>query len=177
MSTFKYNRKVFSAAMQRLRNKIGEAAAEAVDIVVKDAAQTAREIAAWRDPGRHEQLYGGTFWSWENTGMARSSIQGYVIGRGALYDLPAMVTTSYENGVPLRHPHTTDSNVTEQRSPIPGHVIGVITMNVHYGPYLQEWEIDQGREPATIEVLDSHWAAIYVPMLRSSIGGDMNVRT
>lgn len=166
-SSFKFNATRFQKAMNDFEQGIREAAETAMQKVVKQAATDARAIKQWRDPGEHTQVYpNGDEWTWTVTGMAAASIQGYVVPKKNLAKLPTVWTTSYRNGHPLQHPHYTNDSVTGDYSADDTKVIGIITMNVAYAPYLQDWEMEGGGAPVTVEVLEFNWDRVYVPIVR-----------
>jgi hypothetical protein len=138
---------------------------ETMQTLMDTAADDARAIEHWRNPGRYEEDYGGNTWSWEVTGMAAASIQGYVVPNKDLAGQATKVTTSYWNGIALKHPSSTNDAVTGDHQAAPEHIVGVLTMNVAYAPYLQEYELRQGYTPVVVEVFDAQWAQVYVPQI------------
>ncbi len=162
-STFKFNRNAFLTAMGDLRLGVINAAEEAMEAVVSKAAKDAQDIKKWRDEGWYSEDYASGNWTWEVTGMAAASIQGYVVPNKTLHQQPTYETVSYWNGIPKKKVHATDSSVTGTYNEEQDKVIGIITMNVAYAPYLQEYEMDLAQYPVTVEVLEMNWATVYVP--------------
>jgi hypothetical protein len=168
---FKFNAGPFSAAMKDLGLGIEYAAHKGMEEVVSVAEMDAQAIQHWQEEGQYEVAYpSGTTWTWTVTDMARSSITGYVVPNKRLKNLPSFDTTSYRNGQALRHPHGADDNVTQDHQPQPHTVIGIVTMNVAYAPYLQAYELGGGELPVTVEVFEQNWSRVYVPsILRPAI--------
>lgn len=168
---FKFNAGAFSAAMDDLAEGIKEAGREAMEDVVSKAELDAQAIQHWRDEGTYTETYpGGTTWEWTVTDMARTSITGYVVPNKKLKALPNFATTSYRNGQALVHPHKQDNSVTGDHSLIPGQIIGIVTMNAAYAPYLQDYELSLGEQPVVVEVFEQNWSRYYVPsILRPAI--------
>jgi hypothetical protein len=171
-SDIKFNRLALEAAFDDIATQLRLAAEEGMQKVVDRAADDARGIYNWNRPGDQEQEYpNGTVWQWEVTGMAAASIQGYVVPNKRLRGQADRLTTSYKNGAPRQHPHWTDDAVTQDHAPDPDKVIGVVTMNIGYAPYLQEWEQETfGQPPVTVTVFEAFWSRVYVPtVLRPTI--------
>jgi hypothetical protein len=162
-SSFKFNRSAFQLAMGDLRMGVIEAATEAMEQAVAKAAKDAQTIKAWRDEGWHEQDYPSGHWRWEVTGMAKSSIQGYVVPNKTLQQQPTYGTVSYWNGMPKQKIHSTNDSVTGSYSEERDRVIGIVTMNVAYAAYLQDWEMTRSQYPVTVEVFEMNWSSVYVP--------------
>lgn len=159
--------KYYAADLIQAKSALGagmrRAAKKAMKAAMKQAEADAKSIYQWRNPGRYEEDYPSGHWSWEVTGMAAASITGYVVPDKDLKQLPTTVTTSYHDGVALRHPHFTDDGVTGDYREDPDIIKGVLTMNIAYAPYLQAYETDTFGDPVVIEVLEANWASYYVP--------------
>lgn len=162
-SSLRYHRDDVQQATTALAREMRKAARKGMQAVMDKAAEDARAIANWRDPGRYEVDYPSGRWSWEVTGMAKASIVGYVVPDKRLPQQARMTTTSYHNGAGLTHPHYTDDGVTGSYADNPDVIQGILTMNVAYAPYLQEHEIEMDGEPATVDALEMNWARVYVP--------------
>ncbi len=162
-SSFTFNKDAFSVAIGDLRLGVIVGANEAMEKVVAKAAKDAQSIKQWRDEGWQEEDYPSGHWRWEVTGMAKASIQGYVVPDKSLQQQPTYETVSFWNGIPKQKIHNTDDAVTGTHAQENERVIGVITMNVAYAPYLQEYETTLSQYPVTVEVLEMNWASVYVP--------------
>jgi hypothetical protein len=159
----KFDRAGLQRDTKTLRFSVNYAARQAMEKTIKQAARDAKGLVEWRAPGEQAEVYGDTLWEWTTTGSAAKSIQGYVVPNKNLQQFSTQ-TTSYRNGQPLSHPHYTDDTVTDNHSVEKGKIAGVLTMNIHYAPYLQEWEEDNGGVVVE-EVLDANWDANYVPTI------------
>jgi hypothetical protein len=175
-SKFEFRASAFSAALDALAQGIKEAGEVGMQKVVDAAAEDARRIKSWRDPGEYEEDYDSGHWQWTVTGTAAASIVGYVVPKKTTLRGAAEMTTSYWNGIPLKHPHPLDDSVTQDTAPQDDTIIGVVTMNVAYAPYLQAWETDHGfmggqqEYPVTVEVFEMMWGNHYAPnILRPEI--------
>lgn len=169
-SSFKFNQPMFHRSMKVLQETLLLAGEEGMQKVVDQAADDARQIQHWREPGPAEEDYPSGHWEWEVTGMAAASIQGYVVPNKKLHGQPSRTTISHWNGIALRHPHSTDDSVTGDHNPDPGKVIGIVTMNIAYAPYLQDYERREGETPVVVEVFDTMWSQVYIPtILRPAI--------
>lgn len=168
---FKFNAGQFATAMDALAEGMKAAGREGMEEVVAKAEMDAQGLEHWRQEGQYTETYpNGTTWEWTVTDMARTSITGYVVPNKKLKSLPNFETVSYRNGQALRHLHHADNNVTGDYAPLPGEIIGVVTMNVAYAPYLQAYELSEGELPVTVEVFEQNWARYYVPsILRPTI--------
>jgi hypothetical protein len=164
-SSLKYYHADIIQAQSALGAGMRRAGRAGMRAVMQQAQEDARAIDHWRSPGRYEEEYPSGLWSWEVTGMARSSIVGYVVPDKRLPQAAAFYTTSYHDGEPLQHPHSTDDDVTGDYREDPDTVTGILTMNVAYAPYLQDYEIRANGEPVVIEVLDANWSSVYVPTI------------
>lgn len=162
-SSFTFNEGAFLGALSRLRDGIEEAAREGMEEVMSRAEMDAQAIARWREEGTYSKSYPSGDWTWTVTDMARSSITAYVVPNKRLKRLPTFETISTWNGIPLRHEHRTDDSVTGNHSASANVVVGVVTMNVAYAPYLQEHEMELASYPVTVEVLEMNWSRVYVP--------------
>ncbi len=169
--SFKFNAGEFSAAMVDLAEGMRDAGKEGMEAVVAQAELDAQSIQHWREEGTYNETYpSGTNWVWTVTDMARTSITGYVVPNKKLKSLPNFATTSFRNGQALTHQHKQNDNVTGDHSFIPGQIIGIVTMNVAYAPYLQEYELSLGEQPVVVEVFEQNWSRYYVPsILRPTI--------
>lgn len=161
---FTFDRAAFSADTRRIGAAAEQAAEEAMSATVRQAADDARGLIEWREPGEQAQQYGNTLWEWTTTGSAARSIQGYVVPRKRLSQF-STETVSRRNGVPRKHPHYTDDGVTDDHTAEPGTVVGIVTMNINYGPPLQEWEENTTGHVVTEEVFAANWDAFYVPAI------------
>ena len=157
----------YAADVQQAKSELGNAmrgaAKKSMQSAMKQSEADAQRIYHWRRPGRYEKDYPSGHWVWEVTGMSAASIKGYVVPEKELAQLPTTVTTSYHDGVALHHTHYTDDGVTSDYGVTPDIIKGVLTMNIAYAPYLQEYEIDNFGEPVVIEVLEANWDSYYVP--------------
>lgn len=162
-SKFTFDFTGFKSDLEQLEQGMKVAGKHAIRAVVEKAAEDATYIIHWRTPGMWELDYPSGNWQWEVTGLAHQSIFGYVVPDRDSPDIGNTVTTSYWNGIALNHPHYTDDSVTEDYSEDPKRIIGVVTMNINYAPYLQDFEMSNGEEPVTVEVLSMNWDAAYVP--------------
>lgn len=168
--SFKFNAGAFSAAMTDLAEGMRDAGRVGMEEVVSQAEMDAQALQHWNEEGQQSGEYGGTEWVWTVTDMARSSIVGYVVPNKKLKSLPNFATTSYRNGQALVHPHHQDNNVTGDHAPLPDRIIGIVTMNVAYAPYLQDYELSLGALPVVVEVFEQNWSRYYVPsILRPAI--------
>jgi hypothetical protein len=171
-SDITFNAGALHTAATDLAGALREAGRQGMQKVVDRAAADAKGICNWNHPGPQEKEYpDGTRWQWMVTGMAAASIQGYVVPNKSLTGQASVETTSYRDGLPLRHPHSTDDGVTRDYADDPDRVIGVVTMNVAYAPYLQDWEQETfNQEPVTVVVFEAFWSRVYVAtILRPTI--------
>lgn len=169
MSSFTFNRALFAGACADLREAIKTGARSAVQKTIDQAVIDAREMAAWNEDGSDQQeTYGdGDTWEWHVSGLARESIQGYVVPDKQLAARATTFTTSRHNGQPLIHPHATTDSVTGDYANDPNKVVGVVTMNAAYAPFLQEWETTAGGQqvPVTVQVFSLNWDGYYAPRI------------
>lgn len=166
--------KVHSAFKPKLaaHKKLLEAAADAgMTAVVDQAAEDARSMKRWRDPG--ESNFGE--WEWTTTGLSVESISGHVVtprksasGYKRLRRAPTQVLL---RGYPM---HTTEHSTTSRpkRRSTAGKVLGVVTMYADYAHWVQRMEIEGSLGgsispgiPVVIEVFQSNWANYYVPQI------------
>lgn len=171
-STISFDSVKFRSALQDIRDTLLASTNDAMQVVVTQAAEDARNMISWRDPGSYTETYGTTEWTWTVTGTAVSSIQGYVVGRGSVTGQPAQWTTSYQNGRPRKHPHTTTLGGETTTSP-KERVVGIVTMNASYAAFLQQWELLGGGLPVTQEVFMANWQRVYRMLARRTITGGM----
>lgn len=163
-SRLKYHSDDVRQTTTALERAMRRGAKSAMRKAMKEAERDAKEAYQWRSPGRYEVDYGRTgIWSWEVTGMSAASITGYVVPDKVLPQLPYQETTSYYNGLPLRHPHATDDGVTGNYRENPDVIKGVLTMNTAYAPYLQDYEELELGGPVVEEVLEAWWDGHYWP--------------
>ena len=161
---FKFNAADFAAAMLDLGIGIRTAGEKGMGEVVAQAEMDAQAIQHWREEGTYNETYpSGTNWEWTVTDMARTSITGYVVPNKRLKSLPSFETTSYRNGQALRHRHQQNNNVTGDHTLVWGQIIGIVTMNVAYAPYLQDYEMGLGELPVVVEVFEQNWSRYYIP--------------
>jgi len=168
-SGVEFDATAFSADMKALELAMREASREAMAEMIRQAVEDARSLKRWRDPDRYEQLYPSGHWSWEVTGMASSSITGYIVPDKKLPRLASRITTSYHDGRALTHPHYVDDRVTGDYVDREHVVQGVITMNIAYAPYLQDYEMKVAGEPVTVEVLRVNWSSVYAPRILTPV--------
>jgi hypothetical protein len=171
--TLKFDRSGFAADRRALTKALRRAGEKGMAKVVKQAETDAKAVYSWRRPGTYTVQYPGAEWTWTVTGMAAASITGYVVPNKRLNTLATIVTTSYKNGVPLQHPHFTDNAVTGDVAEEENMVIGVVTMNVAYAPYLQDYEMQGGDSPVVVEVFEMNWERVYIPSLAATIEAEM----
>jgi len=164
-STITYDAAKVSAAFADIALAIDIAAYEGMDAAMKTAEKDAQETAAWREEGHYTVDYPSGEWSWQVTGLARSSITAYVVPNKKLTHFPDYWTTSHWNGIALQHPHKYDDSLTSSPSADPDKAIGIITMNVAYAPYLQDYEKSIANVPITVEVLEMNWVPVYIPII------------
>ena len=165
-SSITYKAAFMRQAVTDLGQAIQLAATEGMEKVVAQAAEDARSLADWRAPGEQTETYpGGVTWEWTTTGMAAASIQGYVVPNKRLRGQSTQWTTSYRNGIPRQHIHATDDSITGNHQAPRHTIVGIVTMNIAYAPYLQRWEMEGAgqQEPVTVEVFRVMWSFYYVP--------------
>ncbi len=173
LSSIKFNRGLLRRAVEDFRTAIEKSAEVGMDRAMKMAQHDAAGTAHWREANTYTQEYPSGEWTWTVTGMARSSITAYVVPGRGLRHFPDYWTTSYRNGMPLQHKHSFDDSIASTPTPQEGKVIGIITMNVAYAPYLQDYERSIGVQPITVEVLAMNWVPVYVPLIQGVMHAEM----
>lgn len=172
-SQVKFDGGKMTAAFLDIRASLQAAAERGMQKAMAQAEKDAQGTAHWREANTYTLDYPSGEWTWTVTGLARSSITAYVVPNKRLKHFPDYFTTSYWNGMPKVHPHRFDDSLTSSPGPDPDRVIGIITMNVAYAPYLQDYEQEIGVQPIVVEVLEMNWTPVYVPVIRGVMQVEM----
>lgn len=173
----------FRARLRRVREAVEDGAEEGMEAVVEQAEQDARALKRWNDPGRQGREYPlstgeSVEYEWTVTGNSVESISGYVVGAKQLSPIDPRLTysrRSVRRGSGYRasprdghiqrmaHFHTSNPGATSNAAAQPGVISGVVTMHSSAAPYLQQWEINNGSLPVTVEVFRAYWKRTYAP--------------